>query len=166
MTKKVTDKLIIEEAKIIFKNFSGKETQFNRAGNRNFCVIIEDEKMASTLSDDGWNVRTMPPRNEGDTATHYIQVNLSYAQNMPPKVVLVTKKNKTYLDEESVMALDYADIINVDLVINPYNWEVNGKTGVKGYAETIYVTIIEDEFADKYADLEGPSDETDLPFDI
>ena len=155
MAYKTMDNLVIENAHIIFRNFSGRESKYNRAGVRNFCVVIEDPKKAQELSENGWNVRTLQPREEGDESRFYIQVAVSFA-NMPPKVFLITRNAKTQLDDESIDTLDFAEIKNIDLIIRPYHWEVSEKYGVKAYLKTMYVTIEEDEFAEKYAAEEFP----------
>ena len=91
MAYKNVNKIIIENARIMFKNFAGKETEFNRKGNRNFCVAINDPDQARNLINDGWNVRTLAPRDEDDAPTYYIQVSVSF-QNIPPKIFMITRK--------------------------------------------------------------------------
>lgn len=158
MANRVERILEIPNAHIFYRNFSGVEKKYNPAGNRNFCVEIpEDATIDNTplyqvLLEEGWNVRLMPPCNEGDAPMHYIQVNVSY-KNVPPNIWMIAGRRKTRLDEGSVDSLDYAEIKTVDLVINPYNWEPGR---VKAYLKTMYIEIVQDAFADKWAALEGP----------
>lgn len=148
----VRDNLVIENANIGFKNFSGKEGRFNNPGNRNFCVFFDDLEMANQLEEDGWNIRWLEPRDPDAERRAYLQVAVSY-DNFPPNIYLVTSRSKTRLDEKEVNILDWAEIKNVDLVIRPYNWTVGGRSGVKGYVKSMHVTIEEDPFAYKYVDI-------------
>lgn len=145
--------LNIEDARILFRNFAGKESQYNRKGDRNFSVIIDDEEIAQQLIDDGWNVKTLQPRDEGDEPRAIISVKVNFG-DIPPVIKLVNRKGFTLIDEESVDMLDYAEIDNIDLTLNPYEWTVNGKSGVKPYLKLAYVTLYEDAFADKYAEVD------------
>lgn len=156
--QRVNDNLSIENARILFRNFSGRESKYNRAGQRNFCVYIDDPDYAQKLINDGWNVRVRPPRDEGEAPAYYIPVAVSF-ENIPPTVYMITKRKKTRLDEESIGSLDFAEIANIDMTIRPYNWVIqegtrNEKSGVKAYLRSMYVTIYEDEFAEKYSDDE------------
>ena len=159
---KVTENIKIENARILFRNFSGRESKYNRAGQRNFCVYIDDPDQAQRFIDDGWNIRVREPREEGDPPRHYLQVTVSY-DNIPPTVYMLTKRKRVKLDAESIGTLDFAEILNIDLTIRPYNWIIqegtkNEKSGVKAYLRTMYVVIDEDEFAEKYASDEYPQE--------
>lgn len=149
--RRVEGKLSIEDARIIYRNFKGEERQFNPAGKRNFCVVIEDPQLADDLLADGWNVKTRAPFEEGDEPMHYLPVEVSYKRR-PPRITLISSRGKTMLDEEAVEMLDYADIQHADIIINPYNWSMRDGSGVKAYLDVAYITIQEDVFADKYAD--------------
>ena len=140
----VYDDIKIENAKIKFRNFSGREKEYNPKGRRNFSVILDDET-AERLLADGWNVK--PDRYDG----HTLPVAVEF-KNFPPKIVQISGSNKVILTEKQVGLLDDAEIINIDLKIRPYNYNVNGKAGIKAYCKTMYVTIEED-FGGKYSDI-------------
>lgn len=150
--KKVNDKITIEGARLIFRNFSGEEGQFNPKGNRNFCVLL-DPDLAERLEEDGWNVKHLKPREDEDEPQAYLQVKVMFGK-IPPHCILVTSKNKKTLTEDQVGMLDWVEIKNVDLIIRPYNYELrDGTRGVKAYLKAIYVTIVEDELELKYRDV-------------
>lgn len=144
------DLLEIENAQIIWKNFAGEPDKYHtKGGYRNFNVILDDPEQAQQMADDGWNVKIRAPREDGEQPLNTLEVCVNF-ENYPPKVVMVTSRNKVELDEESVGCLDTADILFSDLIISPYHYDVNGKQGIKAYLKTAYITIEEDRFAEKY----------------
>ena len=148
----VVKPLNIADARIGFRNFEGREGLYNKSGDRSFVVFLDDET-AKTLFEEGWNVK-FPKEREGidpeeDDRSPHLQVSVSF-DNYPANVFLISNDNPTRLDESEVSMLDWAELSNVDLVIRPYTWEVNGKSGIKAYLKAGYFTIITDMFAAKY----------------
>lgn len=143
--------LTIEDAKILFKNFSGLEGRFNPAGNRNFCVLLHNED-AEFLKEAGWNIKWLKPRDEEEPEQAYLKVKVSYI-NIPPRIVLVNDNKKKELDQETIHILDWADIAMVDLIISPYHWDMNGKEGITAYVKTMYVTLSTNDLEKKYRDI-------------
>lgn len=143
--------LQIDDARIIYRNFSGEGSKFNREGDRNFSLIIDDPAIADELVAQGWNVKIKEPREEGDDPFITLPIKVKF-NDRGPNVYLQSGNNRVRLDEESISCLDNVDIINVDLDIRPYDWEVNGKTGRTAYLHSMCVTQEVDRFADRFED--------------
>lgn len=148
---------MVEDARLIFRNFEGREGPYNQPGDRNFCVVLTPE-VAKAMHDDGWNVKETKPQEvedgeEAEPGTPYIAVKVGYKVR-PPKIVAITDTGRTNLNEDTVGTLDWADIRTVDLVANAYEWEVGAKSGIKAYLKTMFVTIEEDALERKYALME------------
>lgn len=156
------DILQIDDARIIYRNFSGRGDKYNREGDRNFAVLIPDEKLADELVERGWNVKIKPPREDGDTPFMFLPVKVKF-NDRGPNVYLKTGDVQNRLREDSVGLLDNIDIISVDLDIRPYDWVIqegtkNEKSGRSAYLQSIRVTQDVDRFADRYASEEYPEE--------
>lgn len=156
--------VMIEGGRLIFRNFEGKEGQYNPAGARSFGVILPEE-IATQMLEDGWNVKYLPPREdaEEETETPWLPVAVKYDGGKPPKIVLITARGRTNLGENEVAMLDWADIAideqtglqKVDLIVRPYTWDVSGRQGIKAYLQSMYITIEEDPLERKYAEMDA-----------
>ena len=156
--------VMIDNAQITWRNFSGRGSDFNREGARNFALIIPDETAANALSNDknkdgvGWNVKVRPPRVEGEDPFMFLKVKVKFTAR-GPKVYLKTNGRLNQLDEDSISILDNVDIEKVDLDIRPYDDAFNGRPFRAAYLESICVTQRVDRFADRYSEV----DVMDLP---
>lgn len=142
---------MVEDAQLLFRNFSGNEGRYNAEGEKEFSVIL-DEKTAKEMLRDGWNVKYLEAREEGEPNTPYVTVKVSFKVR-PPNVVMITSTARTKLNDDSIGVLDWADILKCDLIGRGYEWEVGGKQGVKAYLQTMFVTVQEDALEAKYADI-------------
>lgn len=151
MSRKFIENVTLEEARIGFRNFSGKEGKFNKEGDRNFAIFL-DTDVAEQMAEDGWNIKWLEPRDEQDDPQAFIKVKVNF-RNRPPRVFIVTSQNKTAIGEDMVDMIDWVDIEYSDVIITPYHYDVNGKKGVTAYLQAIYVNIVEDDLHHKYAEV-------------
>ena len=179
MNENINKDLDVLNAEIIFRNFSGRETDYNRAGDRNFSVVIPSVEEAIRLYNAGWNVQIRPKeqatrvemktacktfderiewlssRGELDDALFHLKVSVSYKYpEKQPKIYLVRGDDHKMvrMTESNISTLDKAEIVNIDLTINPSYWSKAGRSGYMAFLKTAYVTIQESEVSMKYRD--------------
>lgn len=153
--------IVLENVRIMFKNFSGAKGQYNPQGNRTFSVVLTPD-VAQALAADGWNVRTLAPRNPDDPPLYILPVAVSY-RLYPPKVVLIFSNGKRALSEDELSILDFSEFTNIDLIINPSHYDFNGRVGVKAYLRSGYFTLYEDELEKKYMDIPDTAKNAIMP---
>lgn len=141
--------LEVDDARICYLNFSGVGTKFNREGDRNFALIIPDTELADMLTNNGWNVKIKPPRDEDDTPFMFMPVKIKFNAN-GPAAYLKSGVSVTRLNEDTIGMLDDISIASVNMDIRPYDWEVNGQSGRTAYLQSIEVIQRIDRFGAKY----------------
>lgn len=143
--------LQLENVRIGFRNFEGREGKYNKAGERSFAVFL-DMNTATDLAQQGWNVKfpkTIDVDPEEDSREPYLQVSVTM-DKFPANIHIISNGNPTKLSGDEVGMLDWAELQNVDLVIRPYEWSVNGSSGIKAYLKSGYFVLDTDQFSSKY----------------
>lgn len=145
--------LQIDDARIIYRNFRGEGSKYNREGDRNFAVIIPNQEIADKLIEEGWNVKIKPPRDEEEDPFIFLPVKVKFNGN-GPHIYIQSGRSMVKLDEETVEQIDDLDISSVYLDIRPYEWDINGKTGKTAYLQSMKVVQRIDRFAAEFVNAE------------
>lgn len=160
--------LILEDTRLILRNFEGRASEFNEKGSRNFGVLLTPEQ-AEAAEADGWRVRWLKPRDPEDNPNPWIKCNVAWVTRAgdpvktPPRIVMITGKGKSAIDARTAKILDWADIEKVDITMRPYT---NREGLANGYVKTLYVTVREDEFERKYYDIPDVEEYEDFIEDV
>ena len=139
----------MDDVRITHRNFAGEQTPYNRKGDRNFSVVIDDQEIADALIDAGFNVKIKEPLNPGDDPFMFLKVNVKF-NGRGPSVYLKVGDNYTQLNEDTVACLDDIDIEGIDLDIRGHDWDVSGRTGRSAYLQSILVIQRIDRFAARF----------------
>lgn len=149
--------IVIEGARIKFKNFAGEARQYNPAGQRNFVLCLPDD-LAQQLQAEGWNVKWKPARHPEDPDEAQLVVKVKFKEpgderGQDPIAYLIQGRRKLALDGRTVGILDRLAPLNIDLIVRPYVWDINGNVGITAYLDEIYYMAVEG-LSSKYADYE------------
>lgn len=123
----------VDDAKIIFKNFSGNPSKYNHDGDRNFVWCIEDPEIAEFMRKEGYNVREYESP-DGDISWR-LKINCKFSQ-YGPKVFIEENGRRYRLDEDSINRLDSLSISRFDMDIRPYDWEIKDDKGRSAYLDS------------------------------
>ena len=145
----------IDNAQVRFLNFEGRPGMYNNAGERNFCIFLDPER-AELMARQGWNIKTLKARTSDDIEQDYIEVAVKFQGRngpvrRPPRIVMITSRGRTDLDEETCHLVDVSEIKNVDLIIRANEYDFNGRQGVKAYLKSFFMTLDEDVLEQRYA---------------
>lgn len=144
--------LTIANAHIMFRNFTGAKSTYNREGKKTFSVVIPDDELANQLLADHWNVRILQPREEGDEPLYILKVIVNFGSPWPPIIKRITSNNEMILTDNDARMLDKDEIKEIPkLEISAYHWKTDdGKSGISAYLQSMEVVIDDEEFATRY----------------
>lgn len=146
-------KILLDNAAIDFRNFSGAPDDFNRNGERKFTVLIYDEEIANALINEGANVKWKEAKERWE-----LEVKVSY-KFFEPAVYLVSGRTRKKLNENNIGMLDRIDIedVSMDITLGK-EWSVAGKTARTAYLDKIKVVQEINRFEAEFAEEEYPEE--------
>lgn len=135
--------LQIDDARLCWLNFKGKEADKNRKGDRNFNLLIDTKEQYDALMNDvnkdgvPWNIY-VKEFEDGSDPRMTMKVKVKF-NDRGPNVYLIAGNSRTKLTEETVGILDDITIARVDLDIRPYDDTIQGKPFRAAYLKNMEV---------------------------
>ena len=164
----------LDNSDFIFRNFSGVEKQYNAAGDRNFCIRL-DEKIANELAAMDIPVKILEPREEGMDPLRFIKVKVrnfskiyvaNVGQKWPESMSLAERKEKQRITEAAFYTLDVATIQNAAVILSVYHWRMNHKSGISLSLNEGYFKLIPNEMELNFFDIpDGESPMNTITFE-
>ena len=103
---------------IMYRNFEGIQKENNNAGQRNFVVKLTNEQ-ATELQKSGHYIKMSKPDRDGNQYP-YVQVKVNMDSKWPPMFEIFTNKGRVEYGADEIKALDRANIVGADIVLNSY----------------------------------------------
>lgn len=155
--------VVVKNACIMFTNFAGEKDRFNMEKPQ-FNLVLTEEA-ARDLQADGWNVRIMPAREEGESPTYMTNINVAFSDDgrRNPTIKLYSsldgKRVCRRLSAETIGILDDIRLERINLRIGSFNYD-GDKYTMKGYLHELQAVQKAEQtsFDDDYADYQDNDD--------
>lgn len=177
----INGNLNVEQAGMIYKNFTGKPTKVNPAGGKRTFSLVLTKELGERLDGMGWNVKVKEVRDqlqegeftrtvswsdyidnyqsEFDHALVYTEIVVNEHSEYPPKIYKISEfngeKSMALTPPDQWYRLDENELVNVDIVVHPYTHgrSIANPDAKKGYLKTMYATMMPvNDFGGKYAE--------------
>jgi hypothetical protein len=157
ITKMVDGNIRVENAILLFRNFSGKPTNFNPQGGKRTFSLCLPKDWADTLRADLWNVKERQ-LDDGEVIYH-TEIVVNENSQYPPHLYLLSefmgKKTLNLLLPEQYKKLDQDMIVSLDMEIHPFEHGRGTPGSKKGYLKNLWATLQSvNDFGGKYAGYE------------
>lgn len=151
-----------DNCKIVYKNFSGAPTPFNKAGGvKEFALVIEDPDVVAQLRGYGYNVRE---KDSEEGVWYRLPIKIKF-NDYGPDCFIKNGRKMTRLDEQTIGMLDSIALESISIDVRPHAYEINGG-GTSAYLSGMCVSQrITSRFAQMAAECETITDDNDCPFE-
>ena len=157
--------LKINDARIIYRDFSGQNTNFSN-GDPSFSIVIDDEHIAQALESAGYNIKRPDPskiRDDGTTLPIHMKIKIKF-NNYGPDIYLVTNGVITKVPQERIADLDHLRLVGADMDIRGWDYDYAGRKGRAAYLNSLKVYQQVDRFAEEYNAQQHSVDDDSCPF--
>lgn len=149
--------LEFNDARIVYRNFSGAVGKFNVNGERTFSVVIgngtldgkelSSDEICDELEKDGWHIKRKPPVEDGEDPFNTLSIKVKFMEGRNPAIYIDDGEITKQIGEDVIGMIDDLNITSVDMDVRPYHWEMGSNSGTTAYLQSICVMFQPDRFA-------------------
>ncbi|MBO7450448.1 MAG: hypothetical protein J6U54_08760 [Clostridiales bacterium] len=139
---------IINGVPVKYHNFAGVKTDYNREGDVNFEIII-DEETALNMMEDGWYIKI----NEDDLGRKEYRIKIRLGEFGDPQVFIIGDDGKAIpFNRGQWKRIDRMTISYVDVEFHQSRktFMHDGHEYYSAYADNLFVNIVENSLYKKY----------------
>ena len=149
---------IVQNTTLVYKNFSGAPTKYNREGGRPTFAIVLDPQQADKFREKGFNIKPFRPQDEEELYSLEIKVN--WNSRFPPNINVIelvqgqVKGKPKPKNRITSGVLDTFQIKKADVLFNGHEYDPVDHPGkCTAYLSTAYIHVELNELDAIYSEM-------------